>query len=204
MKVSSSLIHSGDTLPIFRSIDANTWVLNTPTSSCIIDSSLMCTFTTNHLSYFGFVRVTSAPIISTLGSGPGGGGGGSSSASSSFINQNDSSLSLGLPALMRLLLKNIPVIENKDSLPKTPSIKEPSVIVPLDIRNNSHKDDILLFIKKGYIKGSLLFRPIKTITRAEFIKIVALANNFIESSGSTVKFNDVPENSDSAKYIVFA
>lgn len=76
MKVNSPSVHAGDTLPIFRSTDAVTWAPNTPTSSCILDANLMCTFTTDHLSFFGFVRVTSALIASasTSTTGPGGGG----------------------------------------------------------------------------------------------------------------------------------
>ncbi len=63
MKINSPSVSSGTSLPIFRSNDSVTWTLNTPTSSCILDSNLMCTFTTDHLSYFGFVRVTSTPIV---------------------------------------------------------------------------------------------------------------------------------------------
>ncbi len=77
MQVNSPSVSSGQNLPIFRSNDSSTWTLNTPTPNCILDSALMCTFTTDHLSFFGFVQVTSTPIIVTASTmiGPGGGGG---------------------------------------------------------------------------------------------------------------------------------
>lgn len=191
MKINSSAVSSGQIVSIFRSSDANTWILNTPTSTCTLDSNLMCTFTSDHLSYFGFTRTTSITTITTS-TGPGGGGG-------SNAAEFGSNLPLGLPALLMLLNGKKPAIENIEV-----PVQENTTIVPIDIKNNSHKNAILLFIKKGYIKGSLLFRPIKTMTRAEFIKIVALANNFVEPTDSMIQFNDVSRNSDAAKYIQFA
>lgn len=76
MQVNSPSVSSGTSLPIFRSSDSVTWVVNSPQSSCVLNAALMCTFTTDHLSYFGFVRVTSTPITvvpTTSTSGPGGG-----------------------------------------------------------------------------------------------------------------------------------
>lgn len=107
MKVNSASVNSGDILPVFRSSDAVTWSLNTPISSCILDSALMCTFTTDHLSYFGFVRVTSTPIVATSTSSNTTGGGGSyinNLPIVSNLNSVDSHISdILVPSITRLL-----------------------------------------------------------------------------------------------------
>nr|MDD3720499.1 DUF5011 domain-containing protein [Candidatus Gracilibacteria bacterium] len=43
---------SGTTFKLYRSSDGNNWVLNTPDPSCILDSNLICSFRTDHLSFF--------------------------------------------------------------------------------------------------------------------------------------------------------
>ena len=70
-----------DVLQIFRSSDGNTWEANTPDATCTLDGSLVCTFETDHLSYF-------APIKTTTTSG---GGGGSSSTSKDTCPDGDTS-----------------------------------------------------------------------------------------------------------------
>ena len=110
---------SGTTLPIFRSTDSITWTLNSPQSSCTLDSALMCTFTTDHLSYFGFVRVTSTPITvvtttTMITSGPGGGGGSNTVylAGIPIIPTFNTALSDFLvPSIVELLKKNIQTAE---------------------------------------------------------------------------------------------
>lgn len=44
--------NQGTTLSLFRSEDGNTWILNTPDASCTLDADQMCTFETDHLSFF--------------------------------------------------------------------------------------------------------------------------------------------------------
>ena len=119
MQVNSPSVSSGTTLPIFRSTDSITWTLNSPQSSCTLDSALMCTFTTDHLSYFGFVRVTSTPITvvtttTMITSGPGGGGGSNTVylAGIPIIPTFNTALSDFLvPSIVELLKKNIQTAE---------------------------------------------------------------------------------------------
>lgn len=161
----------------------------------------MCTFTTDHLSYFGFINVISTPIVTySTSSSVTGPGGGYSTPLSNSIDQISSSFSLGIPALTKLLQ----IGQNTPTKEAQKFVQEPSIFTPIDVRNNIHKKSIILFMKKGYIQNTLMFYPIRTMTRAEFIKIIALANGFVEPLFSTVGFNDVPETSDFAKYIAFA
>ncbi len=66
---------NGDILHLYRSENGTTWVANTPDATCTLDSSLVCNFRTDHLSYFAPVKVT------TSGGGWGWGGGGSAGGS---------------------------------------------------------------------------------------------------------------------------
>lgn len=51
------------TLSIFRSTDWITnWEVNYPNSTCVVSSSNICTFETNHLTYFSFATITSNTI----------------------------------------------------------------------------------------------------------------------------------------------
>lgn len=43
---------SGTTFLLYRSEDGNSWVPVTPDNSCTLDAGLMCTFRTDHLSFF--------------------------------------------------------------------------------------------------------------------------------------------------------
>ncbi len=60
---------NGDTLTLYRSENGSTWIANTPDTTCTLNSSLVCTFRTDHLSYFTVVKTTTSSS----------GGGGSSS-----------------------------------------------------------------------------------------------------------------------------
>jgi hypothetical protein len=59
-----------DVLAIYRSENGTTRVANTPDASCTLDSDNMCTFQTDHLSYF-------TAVASSTSNNPSGGGGGS-------------------------------------------------------------------------------------------------------------------------------
>jgi len=43
---------------IYRSEDGNTWTVNVPSTSCTLDANKMCTFLTNHLSFFSVLDVS--------------------------------------------------------------------------------------------------------------------------------------------------
>ncbi|MCX6822654.1 MAG: S-layer homology domain-containing protein [candidate division SR1 bacterium] len=65
--------YNGQTLTIYRSEDTETWIKNEPGESCFVQNNI-CSFTTNHLSFFAPVRLVTT--TKTTGSNGGGGGGG--------------------------------------------------------------------------------------------------------------------------------
>lgn len=68
----------GQVLRIYRSSDGNLWQNNAPGVTCTLDAQKMCTFDTDHLSYFAVASIIATPIPATPSySGGGGGGGGS-------------------------------------------------------------------------------------------------------------------------------
>jgi hypothetical protein len=80
----------GTTLKLFRSVDWNTWEVNSPDSTCTLDSNRLCTFYTNHLSYF--TTVLSTTNTNTWGGSTwwsSGGGWGGWSTISNTISQNN-------------------------------------------------------------------------------------------------------------------
>jgi len=62
---------NGDVLKLYRSTNGSTWTANTPDATCTLNSSLLCSFQTDHLSYFATVKTT------TNGGWSNGGGGSS-------------------------------------------------------------------------------------------------------------------------------
>lgn len=72
-----------------------------------------------------------------------------------------------------------------------------------DIDDSDAKEQITKLIKKGYIKNSEKFDPKRNMTRGEFIKILALSNDFIEMNDTEIAFDDVAVGSDFEKYIKF-
>lgn len=61
-------------LQLYRSSDWNSWEANSPDSTCTLDSNKICSFYTNHLSFFAPVlSVVLAPVV--VSSWWGGGGG---------------------------------------------------------------------------------------------------------------------------------
>ena len=72
----------GQDLRIYRSTDGNTWQNSSPDASCLLDALKMCTFRTDHLSYFAVASIIGTPVavvppVISSGGGNGGGGGGS-------------------------------------------------------------------------------------------------------------------------------
>lgn len=80
------------------------------------------------------------------------------------------------------------------------------VEVPRDILKNKNKENILTLMKKGYINSSLLFVPNRMMTRAEFIKIVVMANGYnpTEKNPAQQIYADVAKDSEFVTYIEFA
>lgn len=68
---------TGDTIQLYRSNDGVSWEVNTPDASCVLGANKMCSFRTNHLSYFSNVKISSVALPQVnIGGGGGGGGGG--------------------------------------------------------------------------------------------------------------------------------
>jgi hypothetical protein len=68
----------GRVVRIFRSEDGQNWDLNFPDSTCTVNVTGTCTFSTNHFSYFGAIDSTASIVTNSSTStitGPGGGGG---------------------------------------------------------------------------------------------------------------------------------
>lgn len=84
--------------------------------------------------------------------------------------------------------ENHPIQNN----PSKPEISTP-ILGIVDISNHWAKEDLKLFLQKGYIKGysDNTLRPNNTITKAEFIKIV---NEVFNINSDTIKDNNQNEN----------
>ena len=67
---------AGQTLYLYRSTNGTTWEANSPTQTCQLSAGLVCTFLTDHLTYFAPVNVT------TVSTNTGGGGGSNTNGSS--------------------------------------------------------------------------------------------------------------------------
>jgi hypothetical protein len=71
----------GSSLRLFRSSDGMTWEANAPDASCVLDGAQMCSFRTDHLTYFAPATVTTtsvtAPVATASPAISGGNGGGS-------------------------------------------------------------------------------------------------------------------------------
>ncbi|MBX9808889.1 DUF5011 domain-containing protein, partial [Candidatus Gracilibacteria bacterium] len=114
----------------------------------------------------------------------------SAPSSESSNSNNRRNLVLGIARLMQILGKNT---ENRE-------IEETKNIEILDIKQTELKDIVTSFIEKGFIPETSYFEPTKNMTRAEFIKIVSLANGFVEKSGTKTPNLKAQYN----KYIIYA
>ncbi len=78
---------SGNTIKLYRSTNWSTWTANTPDTSCVLNSNLVCNFRTDHLSYFTTIKETTSSS-GWGGGGWGGGWGGESGSSGSNTTGN--------------------------------------------------------------------------------------------------------------------
>lgn len=51
-------------LSIYRSEDGVTWDINRPNTTCTLDANLICSFMTDHFSYFGVIKETTTSVSS--------------------------------------------------------------------------------------------------------------------------------------------
>lgn len=79
---------SGDVLKIFRSFNWSNWEANTPTTdaTCTLDANKICSFFTDHLSYFTTIKETTS-------NNPSGGNGGGWSVAKDICPNGDTSVS---------------------------------------------------------------------------------------------------------------
>ena len=63
----------GQTLRVYRSADGITWQNNSPDATCTLDTQKMCTFRTDHLSYFAVASIVGTPVVATPTYSGGGG-----------------------------------------------------------------------------------------------------------------------------------
>ncbi len=52
----------GQTLRVYRSTDGIAWQNNTPDGTCTLDAQKMCSFRTDHLSYFAVASIIGTPV----------------------------------------------------------------------------------------------------------------------------------------------
>ncbi len=110
------------------------------------------------------------PIVS---SGGGGGGGGGGSASSSTSSSN-------------------PVVTTTPAPTVTPSTTLTPGIVARDILRSPYRSAIETLIQKGVINNATKIAPTRSITRAEFMKLLSIAHGYTAPVSVTKKFGDLP------------
>ena len=154
------------------------------------------------------VNVIVATPITTTGGGGGGGGSSSygvssspnSTSSSNSSSSANSSMSLGLAALQRILNNSI---NSSEQSSETSHSNTTTDIIVSDIDTSYAKEEITILIEKGYVRNAEKFDPTRKMTRGEFIKILSLANDFVEMDDTEIQFKDVATGSDFEKYIKF-
>jgi uncharacterized membrane protein len=62
----------GDILRLYRSVDGMLWEINSPSLTCTLDANKLCTFDTDHLSFFAPTLITSHTSSITTSSSGGG------------------------------------------------------------------------------------------------------------------------------------
>lgn len=153
---------SGALLNLYRSTDGAVWEVNAPDVSCTLDANKICTFNTNHLSYFAPVLIAQTISSVTLPVSIGNGGGGGSFSrdvcpmgdySYSYYDRTCGSVAINLPDV---------ATEN----PKNSTI-------PTNIVATGNLDI--------YVKGIQTKVYMKTLNNAERIAILSSMNRYIDS-----------------------
>ena len=113
------------------------------------------------------------PIVS------GGGGGGSSSSSAP---------------------KTTPT-NNTTPTPAVVALAKDAVILAKDINSSEFKSAIETLIRAGVMNNSPTVTPERTITRAEFLKLLAISNGYTTPVKATKRFKDLPAKNSLAPYV---
>ncbi|EKE30223.1 MAG: Ig-like, group 2 [uncultured bacterium (gcode 4)] len=179
-----------DLLRLYRSSDGSSWSANSPDSTCTLDSLKICSFRTDHLSYFAVVKTTSSvipPVNNGWGGGGGSGGGGGWTPMDSCVNWDTSwSYTDGKCSKAEAKL-------TASSWSAQASAWVASVISFPDIGDSFAAEDIKYLAKNNIISGfsDWTFRPNASASRAEFLAMV-IKSLWIPTSSGSVEFIDIP------------
>lgn len=112
----------------------------------------------------------------------GGGGGGGSSSSNAAVVVTTPTTTTPTPTL-------------------TPSTTPTPGIVARDISRSQYRTAIETLIQKGVINNATKIAPNRTITRAEFLKLISIAHGYTTPVEVTKKFDDLPSTHTLYNYV---
>jgi len=152
-----------------------------------IQSGQTCTYGYGYDNGFGYgygygsangYDCVAAPVVTPPSSGGGGGGGGGSSSSS-----------VGTPVAL------------------TPAaitaLAKDAVILAKDIGSTEFKSAIETLIRAGVMNNATKVNPENSITRGEFLKLLAISNGYKDPVKVTKKFKDMPKKHSLLNYVNF-
>lgn len=212
-----SLGTAGDTLKLYRSSNGTSWVANSPDATCTLTASKMCTFSTDHLSYFATVKTTSVAITQPSSSG----GGGSTSkdtcpngdyTTSYYDGLCGTTVSLSGATIDIQKTKNEVTVTTTTASGTTTNIFHiPGQILKTlkdvqfkDISSNWAKGYIEKLVTRGIIDNVEKYNPDNNLTRAEFLKIAFNTAGWETSATGTTVFKDVASDVWYAPYVSLA
>ncbi len=151
----------------------------------MFSATVLSGYTCSAYGYFsGFGYGYDCTIIS---GGGGGGGGGSSSYIPPIVTTTTTTTTSLAPVVTAMI--------GIDGLP----LRAP---VARDIKKTKYKIALETLISNGLLNNDERVYPVRPITRAEFLKILARANNFAPVVSSH-KFRDLSNSNDLAQYVHF-
>ncbi len=197
---------SGTTLKLYRSTNGSIWEANSPDATCTLDASKVCTFETNHLSFFAPTLVTASSSSVTVSSG-GSGGGGGGSASIDYCPTGDTSGSYYDGKCSATTGTATPGTVTTTTVTATGTITTTvptgTGILPVssnvtllftDISSNWAKLYIEALANAGVINNTSKFNPDNNVTRAEFLKMALRGLKVsYDTSVLSSEFSDVKE-----------
>ncbi|MFA6256572.1 MAG: immunoglobulin-like domain-containing protein, partial [Candidatus Absconditabacterales bacterium] len=192
---------SGDVLEIYRSEDGSRWTANAPDTTCALHSNLVCSFRTDHLSFFVTAKKTTT--TNPVGNNGGGGGGGGSFAKDICPLDRDCSDSYydticGKCSLIEKLVQKLPFHAAAADKP-APSIVDSSFSTELNnayLRAYGYDITTITTIQKANLKSVLVRKDM-----AKMISNFALnVLNKNVSTGATCIFSDTSSLSKETQY----
>lgn len=137
------------------------------------------------------------PLVTSGGSGGGGGGGGAGSSASTSTTTTTTKTSTGTnvstgtttPKITRANPENLIIVV------------QPSEIISQDISRSPYRSAIQVLIQRGVINNSVKILPNRSITRAEFLKLLSIAYGYTEPVKVDKKFDDLPSTHSLYNYV---